>query len=75
MGSLANDVADSHTADLHIGREAHRSRPRRRPRPREGLLVPCGAGIVSMCSVRIAGLEMLSGRVFDVADPGLKPNG
>ena len=35
-------------------REAHRSRPRRRPRPRESLFVANWVGIGSMCSVRIA---------------------
>jgi len=34
--------------------QAHRSRTRRRPRPREGLLLGIRAGIVSVCPFRIA---------------------
>ena len=58
-------------------REAHRSRTRRRPRPREVRCKPCGAGIVSTCSVgiapRAARLEMLSGHRLSDANLGLKP--
>jgi hypothetical protein len=47
---------DLRTLEQLLGRppEAHRSRPRRRPRPRESLFVANWVGIGSMCSVRIA---------------------
>jgi hypothetical protein len=59
-------------------REAHRSRTRRRPRPREGLLVGIRAGIVSMCIFRIAPRGRGVGDAFracflQLANPGLKP--
>jgi hypothetical protein len=57
-------------------REAHRSRPRRRPRPRESLLVANWVGIGSMCSVCIAP-ALRVGDAFRArlatSYPGLKP--
>ena len=57
--------------------QAHRSRPRRRPRPREGLLLGIRAGIVSVCPFRIAprvcgvGDAFRAGRFLD-SIPGVK---
>jgi len=65
---------------LSFGRphQAHRSRTRRRPRPREGLLLGIRAGIVSVCPFRIAPRVCVVGDAFRARPrplpyPGLKP--
>ena len=58
-------------------REAHRSRTRRRPRPREGLLLGIRAGIVSVpfpnCTPRLRGWRCFQGGFYLTNNQGLKP--